>query len=236
MRDNPFQTPRIVQSSDGRPWVLVLLVLSLIAVVGWSAFEYGRRQAGYFSERSEVQREELERRLSELGNNCDQQRELAARYERASQIDRLAAEQVREDMMGLQQERADLRKKVAFLQSLISGEVTVLQVSEVELVRNGESNAYRFSFMVSKRAKGDEKVSGDVELAVAGKMGGKAATLKADKLGLDKSLKMGFKHFQKFEGVLQLPEDFVPTELVVTGQPDGKKFKDFEQRIKWPLG
>jgi hypothetical protein len=236
MPENQFQTPKIVESGHRRPLVLALLVLALIAAVALAAFDYGRRQAGYFSGRSEVQREALKQRLSVLDNNCEQQRELAARYERASQIDRLAAEQVREEFKRLQQERAELSNKVAFLQSLISGEVTALQVSQLKLSREGKSNAYRFSFMVSKRAKSDERVSGEVELAVVGKRDGKTETLKADKLGVDESLRMGFRHFQKFEGTLQLPNDFAPTELVVTGVPTGKKFKRFEQRIKWRVG
>ena len=46
-------------------------------------------------------------------------------------------------------------------------------------------------------------------------------------------MKMGFRHFQKFEGSLELPEGFVPSELVVLGEPANKNFKSFEHRAHW---
>lgn len=231
-----FQTPRIVEPGGQRPVVLLLLVLSLTAVVGWYSYDYGQRQGGYSSKQSEAEKAQLERRLESLGEECDKQRELAARYQRASQIDSLAAEQVREEMKALQQERSDLRKKVAFLNSLVSGEMAALQVSQVELGRKGDGNTYQFSFMVSKRAKDDAKVTGKIDLQISGKLKGKKTTLTPEKLGLGEALKMGFKHFQKFEGTLKLPDGFVPNELIVVGQPRSKKFKRFEQRVKWQVG
>lgn len=240
MSGTSFRTPKIVQPGGSRPlfaMLLVLLLMMLLAgAVGWYAYDYGQRRAGYFASRSAAEYEALEQRLATLGEECDRQRELAARYERASQIDHAAAEQVQKELMEFQQQRAELQQKVAFLQSLVSGKVTALQVSQMELVREGEGNTYRYSFLISKRAKSDAKVSGSVELQVAGQLQGKAATLASDKLGLGEPLKMGFKHFQKFEGKLQLPVDFIPRELVVTGKPDGKKFKQFEQRLKWQVG
>lgn len=236
MSGRHFQTPRIVQPSGRRPLLVLLLVVLVASVVGWFTFDYGQRKAGYFASRSDARTQGLEQRLEELGKECDQQRELAARYQRASQIDRMAADQVREELKTLQQQRAKLQQKVAFLQSLISGEVTVLQVSQMEVARDGEGRTYRYSFLVSKRAKSDAKVTGKVELQVVGQQEGKEITLKSDKLGLSEPLTMGFKYFQKFEGKLQLPAEFVPSELVVIGQPKGKKFKRFEQRIKWQFG
>lgn len=236
MPEKHFQTPKIIEPGERHPLLLLLLVLSLMAMVGWYAYDFGQRRGGYFAHKSEAQKVQLKQQLKSLGEECDKQRELAARYQRASQIDRLAAEQVREEMKTLQQERSDLRKKVAFLDSLISGEVAALQVSQVELERRGDGNTYGFSFMISKRAKDDVRVTGKVDLKVSGKLQGKQTTLTPEKLGLNDVLKMGFRHFQKFEGTLKLPDGFDPGELIVVGQPEGKKIKRFEQRIKWQLG
>lgn len=236
MPEKHFQTPKIIEPGERHPLLLLLLVLSLMAMVGWYAYDFGQRRAGYFAHESEAQKVQLKQQLKSLGEECDKQRELAARYQRASQIDRLAAEQVREEMKTLQQERSDLRKKVAFLDSLISGEMAALQVSQVKLERRGDGNTYGFSFMISKRAKDDVRVTGKVGLKVSGKLQGKQTTLTPEKLGLNDVLKMGFRHFQKFEGTLKLPDGFDPGELIVVGQPEGKKIKRFEQRIKWQLG
>ena len=232
MPGQAFKTPKIVQPSGRGP----LFVLLLLVAAAWFAYHYGQRGAGYLAEESGAHTRELEQRLQTLDAECEQQRELAARYQRARQIDRAAVEQVQQELTALQQERADLQQRVAFLQSLISGKVTRLQVSQLELAREGKSNTYRFSFLVSKRDKGDAKISGKVELALAGKMKGKDHLLKAKELGLAEPLKMGFKHFQKIEGKLILPEGFEPRELVISARPSGRKFKPVEQRLKWQLG
>jgi len=235
MPEKHFQTPKIVHPSGARSTLLYILAGLGAALLAWFAYQYGLRQAGFLQGRSATEKATLSERAEELEAELEKQRERAARFERASQIDRLAAEQVREELKALQQERSELTKKVAFLNSLVSGEMTMLQVSKVELSQQDQENAFRFSFLVSKRAKGDERVSGQVRLQVAGKLEGKETMLNPQKIGLDKTMKMGFRHFQKFEGKLQLPDGFVPSELVVVGEPKGKKFKSFEHRTRWKL-
>ena len=236
MPGHPFKTPRIVQPSGRRPLLLLVLLALVAALAAWLAYDYGQRRGGYFAGRSDARIGELEQRLRALTAECDEQRELAARYQRASQIDRAAVGQVREELAALQEERSELEQQVAFLRSLISGEVNALQVSRLTLEREGEGNSYRFSFLVSKRAKSDARISGTVDLKLVGQLQGRESVLASDKLGLSGPLKMGFKHFQKFEGTLELPAGFIPRELLISGRPDGKKFKPFEQRLKWKVG
>lgn len=237
MSGSNFEAPRIVHPNRGRSLFWTVLVLLLIGAAGWLGYQAGAHNAGFSLGRTVSSQADLEQRLQELQREHESLRAEAARYQRASQIDRLAAEQVRGELRALQEERSALTKKVTFLNSLISGEVSALQVSKVKLSSRGEEQeAVQFAFLVSKRAKDDEKVVGRVKVRVAGKLAGKAATLKGKQLGLNGSIKMGFRHFQKVEGELRLPEGFVPAELVVIVEPDGAKFKQFEQRVKWKLG
>jgi len=234
MSHKHFQTPKITHPGERRsPLLWLLVLLALVVVPAWFAYQFGLQQSGSYGQPGAAGQGGISQRMRALQDELGRQRELAARFERASQIDRLAADEVREELTILQKERADLLKKVALLDSLVSGEVTALQVSQVELSQEGEGSSYRFSFLVSKRAKGDEKVRGRVRLAVAGEIGGEQSTLSATKLGMPEGMKMGFRHFQKFEGSLQLPEGFVPSELVVLGEPVNKNFKSFEHRVQW---
>jgi hypothetical protein len=236
MPEKHFQTPRIVEpGSRGRlGWIAVLLLLT--GVAAWFAYDYGRQSAGYFSNRSEAEYQALKQRLEAASRECDQQRELAARYQRASEIDRQAVAEVRERLKVLQAERARLRDKVSFLNSLVSGKTAALEVSDLKLRRDEDSNEYVVSFLVSQRAKGDQRVSGRLEIRVAGQLAGKATVIEPGKLGLKQPLKMGFRHFQKFEARLKLPAGFIPRELLVIGHPQGEVFKPFERRLKWQVG
>jgi len=232
MSKRQFRTPRIVQAGRRGVWRWLLGAVAL-AGVAWLAYRQGQQHAGYHVNASEAEIEALQARIGELREECEQQRELVARYQRASQIDRAAAKEVREALRVAQEEQAKLRKQVTVLNSLISGKVTALEVSAVKLVRLGESNEYAFGFLVSKRDKGGERVSGRLKLRLSGLLDGKAVVLDEKRLGIAQGLKMGFKHFQRFDGKLKLPVGFIPRELVIKGYPDGKKFKSFEKRIKW---
>ncbi len=234
MSKGQFKTPRIVQAKRRPLWPWLLGVVAL-AGVAWLAYRQGQQHAGYPVNASEAKIEALQARIGELREECDQQRELVARYQRASQIDRAAVKEVREALRVAQEEQAKLRKQVTVLNSLISGKVTALEISAVKLVRQGESREYAFSFLVSKRDKGGERVSGRLKLRLSGLLDGKAVVLDEKRLGIAQGLKMGFKHFQRFDGKLKLPEGFIPRELVIQGYPDGKKFKPFEKRIKWQV-
>ncbi len=234
MAKREFKTPRIVQAGQRPLWPWLLGVVAL-AGAAWLGYRQGQQHAGDPVNASDAEIEALQARIGELQEECEQQRELAARYQRASQIDRAAADEVREALRVAQEEQAKLRKKVTFLNSLISGKVTALEISAVKLIRQGESSEYAFSFLVSKRDKGGERVSGRVKLWLSGRLDGEAVELDEKQLGIAQGLKMGFKHFQRFEGKLKLPEGFIPRELVIQGYPDGKKFKPFEKRINWQV-
>lgn len=232
MPRNSFKAPKIV--SPGRPpvwpWILGLVVVTGTA---WLAYDQGQRSAGYLAEATSRQIDSLTQQVAILEQDCAEQRALAARYQRASQIDRAAVQAVQETVKDLQAERAKLRQKVAVLNSLLSGKVAALEVSEVRLAQKGQSNEYFLEFIVSKRDKGGERVTGQLLLQLVGQQDGKKKVLEYQHLGLDGPFKMGFKHFQRFAGELKLPKGFAPDEIVIIGDPDGKKFKRFEQHLKW---
>ncbi len=233
-RARQFRTPRIVET-ERRPLWLWVLGVALLVAASWFAYQQGQQHAGYFADASDEKIEALQAEVASLREERDRQRELAARYQRAAQIDRAAAEEVRESLRKAQEEQARLRQQVAFLNSLILGKVMALEISEVKLARIGDSSEYTFSFLVSKRDKGRERVSGRLELRLSGLLDGKAVVLDEKKLDIAQGLRMGFKHFQRFEGKLKLPVGFIPRELVIKGYPDGKKFKPFEKNIKWQV-
>lgn len=178
----------------------------------------------------------LEERLEDMRRQRDRLRQQAAKLERAAQIDRSAVSLVQQELKSLQDERAHLQKQVQLLESLVSGDLSLLQLDQLALDKTDTSNRYAFAFTVSKRVKDSEKVRGDVEITVSGELQGKAEELGFESLGVDKPMKMGFSHFQKFQGELKLPAGFIPRELRVSVKPAGKKFKSFDRTFAWQVG
>jgi hypothetical protein len=232
-----FHTPRIVQPGFQHSIWWWLLVLVLAGLLSWKAFEYGRERAGFDSEASDTQVALLEKRIQALQEERDELRAAAARYQRSSQIDQSAVAAVREELTGLQEERAELRQQLEFYKSLVSGSMALLQVTDMSLSKQEAGNAYRYTFTVSKRAKDKKRVGGTVLLSVSGQLKGESAELTAKELGLESdSFRMGFMHFQKFEGELKLPVGFIPKAVRVLVKPKGKKLKSVEQSFDWAVG
>ena len=111
-------TPRIVQPGERRrPW-LWLFFLLVLGVWTWQVFEFGRQRAGFDVGRRDAVEGGLRERITELEQERDVLRQEAARYERSGQIDRAAVVDVQTEVKTLQDERAALKREVAFLKSL----------------------------------------------------------------------------------------------------------------------
>ncbi len=65
--------------------------------------------------------DELQQRIDELEEERDALRASAARFERAGQIDRAAADGVQSEVKALQDERAELKREVALLKPWFPG-------------------------------------------------------------------------------------------------------------------
>jgi len=229
-------TPRIVQPGEGgvRPWLWVLFLVAL-AAWSWQVFEFGRQEAGFDVGRQNALEDELQQRILELEEERDNLRAAAARFERAGQIDRAAANGVQAEVRALQDERSELKREVALLKTLVAGgEKETLILEGFSLTHLSESS-YRVEAMLSKRTDDQEVVSGQVDIEISGEMDGEQQILVLSQLTGGKRSNIGirFKSFQKLKTELSLPEGFEPSSIEMTVRPDGKKFKSFEQAYDW---
>lgn len=233
-----FDTPQIVAGSGRHRlgiW-LGLLGLAISLALLWHAYDYGRQNAGFDAAQSEAELAAANTRSAQLLEELEVLTQKATRLERAAQIDRAAVEETQAQLRELQQERADLQQEVDFLKTLVSGDTTMLQINEVALKSIKGDRRYQFKFTLSKRAKGSARVKGRVLIAVKGQQQGADKTLETKALGIDeKTLKMGFSHFQNFVGQLRLPKDFIPETLVISVKAKSRLFKDFDQEVAWQL-
>lgn len=229
-------SPRIIQPGEGRriwPWVLLFVVLCAWT---WQVFEFGRQQAGFSVTKSNAREGELATRIAELEAERDELRSAAARFERAGQIDRAAVDGVQEQVKVLQDERAALKREVAFLKTLVSGEEHKLALAKPTLVALGE-RAYRFEVTLSKGSENGGTVQGEAIFSVKGRTDAGDKTLDMEALTEGRRARIGikFKNFQKLSAEITLPEGFQPAEIVVGVKPGGKGFKAFETSFDWQV-
>lgn len=227
--------PRIVQPGEGggRGW-LWLLALAALGVWTWQVFEFGQQRAGLNTgERNEIE-DVLRERIEKLEAERDELRQSAARFERANQIDRATVDGVQSEVKSLQAERAELKREVAFLKTLVSGGNRKLALDDHSLVKVAE-DLYQFEVTLSKRSEGESVVSGQVVVRLQGREEGldKILGMSAITDGRRDNIGIKFKNFQKLKTEIKVPKGFEPVAVQVTVKPDGKLFKTFEQTYDW---
>ena len=113
----------------------------------------------------------------------------------------------------------------------------VLRLKHLQISQVSDNNSYQLSFTLVHLTKVGGSVKGQATLAVAGMQGDKKIHLKLESLTADKqkSLKMGFKNFQKFDVTLTLPEGFEPVEVTVSADVESKNIENFEQTLPWQV-
>ncbi len=229
-------TPRIIQPGEGRrPWLWLILLVAL-AAWSWQVYEFGRKQAGFSVVHRNELEESLQARIAELQQERDALRASAARFERSGQIDRAAADGVQAEVKALQDERAELKREVAFMKSLVSGGDQKLALADHSLEDLGE-RSYRFEVTLSKRTDQAGTVNGQVVIALKGRLGEQEKTLDMAALtdGRRSNIGIKFKNFQKLRADMKLPEGFEPISIEIAVKPEGKGFKSFEQTYEWKL-
>lgn len=227
--------PRIAPG-DARPslwlWALALLAVGLWT---WQVYDYGRHYAGYTAADRADSTQQLRQRIAELEQEREELRFESAKYERAGQIDREAAQAIRVQIASLQGELSDLEREAASLRTLVTDGGDRLQIKDYALRKTAGDERYHYVFTVSRDIEGPKKLEGWVKLRLSGEADGEPAELSLTGLGSEEPElhKLGFKHYQTLEGDLQLPPGFTPSQLTIDVTPIGTQFKPFSVSFDW---
>lgn len=232
-------TPRIVQPGSLCSLSKIVILLVLIGITGlvwWPRLNLLITPTEAITD--SIATDALRMQISTLETEAEALRLRAITAERTQQVDQAALAAVQQDMLAFQDERAELRRELAFLKSLVSGDMTVLQLLDLKVWQSDEpdTTAYRYSLTVSKRAKSGVKVRGALVLRVTGQQKGQTVVLSMEDMGIKpNSLSMKFTHFQTFNGAFVLPDAFVPELIKVAVKPTNKQFRPYQKDILWRL-
>ena len=232
-----LQTHSIITIQQPHLWLLSLFaILSLISLTVWVAFEYGRNIAGYDSANADSYISQLQTELEETKAEIVESNRRATMLERNSRIDDDASGQLKETLAQAQNEALALKKELSFYKSIVAPEQGSrnLAVQTIQLKQN-EGGGYHYKIMVSQRGRNDQFARGTIAVSIEGISKGQSVTLKLADVSNEtkKPMKFGFKYFQNFEGVMNLPEAFQPDLVRVKVTPDTGKIKTVDEQFAW---
>ncbi|RJG07172.1 hypothetical protein D3870_15215 [Noviherbaspirillum cavernae] len=196
-----------------RPWPLRAVFLAVVVGAGgaiamwtydlgrgWTAPKAGdaRRQLAEYQEQVEMLTEERDR-FSTTVNSAESQ----------LNIERSAQKQLAAQVKALELENTRLKEDLAFFESLLPNgtgpQGVAIRRLKIDLIA---PNQLRYRLLIMQGGKGDQDFSGNLQLVVTTLQGGKNAMMnfpEGNSNELDK-FKLGFRHYQRVEGILTLPD------------------------------
>ena len=206
----------------------------LLAASFYAGFRYGLGESNVLLQRNKsllLQASEYEKQLTERSQQV-------AIANKAAEIDRLAAEEVRQSLLAEQLQVGRLQKDLDFYRSLMAPDERQAEVAlhSLELVGDRQSGDYRFSALVTQSGGGNPLVKGSISANIELEVDGDRQFMPLQQLpDFNGSLpaKLRFRFFQRVEGGFQLPGKAVPVQIVVRVSLSGKAARELEKTYPW---
>lgn len=218
-----------------RRWRYAIPALILgLAAGAWGGYEYARR-AAVATTPVVITDEQLAARDAAVQQRQAESRFLRAQLDTAEgeiAVERAARLELEVQLRAAQDELGNVRERLAFFEQLLPpGPEGSVDIRGVEVVREGAGLKYRVLLMRSGRA--DVPFAGSLRFQATGVLKGEVVTVdllplrrkseaaqgadgaEADTLA-DDTLPVKFDQYQRSEGVLELPEGFVPDAIIVS--------------------
>ena len=191
-------------------WLGITVMVAFSAALALWMYDAGRRFAGF--DRSEVEQEMSASRaeLVKLRDELQRLRALANAADSKVSIERTAQQKLAQQIRGLEQDNARLREELAIFESMLSADsagaapLSILRFKVEPDVLPGEFR-YRVLLLAAGQRRGKEFL-GRMELVVGLTEDGRSVMITVPGTGDAEAanFKLGFKHFQRIDGVFRV--------------------------------
>jgi len=157
--------------------------------------------------------------------------------QREAQVTQQANEELKQQIVELENIQAGLKADVAFYQRLLdSGSNTDgLAVYDLKVETITPDQLYRYRLTLSQNLKKANPVSGQLEISIEGAQDGQLLVLDDGQLHVrpEQNSNYEFKYFQQLEGSFRIPIAFKPERVEVRMRPKSKKETDVVRSFTW---
>lgn len=206
-----FLAPKMTITHE-QPWTFKVamagIIIAIAAGIAWWTYELGK-SFGSGSRISADEVEELKEKITELTAERDKLSLTANTIESTVNIDKSTQKQLTDQVKALTTENLKLKDDLAFFESLtpsaVGAEGISLQNFKVEMLSPGQ---LRYRALVMQGGKNGRDFTGEMQFSLNLVQVGKPATMlfPDPKSGDAGKLKLSFRHYQRLEGTITLPE------------------------------
>jgi hypothetical protein len=211
LRRHSISAPKMTIKTDW-PWPLKVaflgIVLGLSAATAMWAYDLGRGFTTFGLAPSKQELAEFQGKIDALAMERDSFSSKVNSAESQLNIERSAQKQLAAQIKILASENAKLKEDLAFFESLLpadTGSGISIRRMHAELIA---PNQLHYHLLLMQGAKGGRVFVGDLQFTVTVVQEDKSAMMvfPQGNAGEANKLKLNFKHYQRVEGILTLPE------------------------------
>jgi len=234
--------PHIAQpGSHAWGWLVIAIILTIALVyLGWQLYSLGDTQLVRENRQAALQVAELEERLERVSGERDGLRQQVASLELSGQVDREAANRLREELAKLQSEHLELKAELSLLESVTSGKTpeTQLRVSQFSVTKLEQPGQFKYGLTVTIVPEQNEPVTASIRIALSGKRGDEKEELDLLELAGHKGGKRSirFKQLHMIEEEFTLPDGFDPELVKIDIRTDTETIGNLSENRLWDGG
>jgi nitrogen fixation-related uncharacterized protein len=236
-----MSTPRLVVRSYTplRRAFLIAAAIIMAALAAYSAFEWGRGNAGFDSRSARAEEGEMRERIGELEVENRRQRLALA----AGETQRVGQAREREELArtigDLQADVARLNRDLAFYRGVVgdSANTQIVRMQGFRVTQGKAPGEFMLHLVLGRTLRPEDFVTGKARVTLEGSAGATATTLDlsqvADVPGGE--LTFGYRYVQTVDQPVKLPAGFVPARVTVELQPSRKGVNPVRETFLWTV-
>lgn len=194
-------------------WASMAIIITIVLGLAWGTFLLGRSFSVKPFDPHAATRETTEQALTRVTQENETLRAQVAALEQKLQIDRSTQDNLHTQLKSLTEQNAKIKEDLAFFQA-IGGNTPGVSVQKFMAKAKGLPGEIHYQLLVVQSRQRAEHFRGRVEFAINVVDKGVQRTIVFPKAGEKaQPYVLGFKFFQRIEGVLKIPPETTATKV-----------------------
>lgn len=223
-------------------WPLLILILLLLLVI--AAWLYVSGYLTPVDSTNGTQALSLRGKMNEQARLLEEQSQQILKLEsqaasatRSEQVQATANEELRRKLGLLETELADAKQNLVLYEDILSPKNLEAGLSirhfglkprliDTEGKKLEHNNYYQYQLVLANVRGSEANVAGNYKVEIKGLKAGAKASLQLDQVRVKSAEqnqdvnRFSLKYYQRFEGIIELPPNFIPEQVIVTLLPD----------------
>ena len=218
--------------------MIFIVFIFAMAIFGWLTYEFGNNQGLELKVQVVREKDLISKELGEARGLINEMRQEIADLTVGGEIDNQANEEVRHTIENQQNLLAAQNEEISFYKGVMLPNVANkgLRIERLDVSSNVPGRV-RYSLLLTQVVDKHDYVQGGVRISLLGQNDGQEETIQISDSGRDEAeaITFRFRHFQNIMVEQQLPNGFVPREVMVVVQTSGLNAQRLEKTFDWSL-